>query len=172
MQGCTCLYRCRERLCLCFPSPCKGLATSLQKLTGRRAPPPLSPTQLQAPPGLPPVSSTLPGRSRHLPGSSLIRASWPGSHHSLACKGSRTMGSVCIPHCFTAHGLESTSPSLGSRVQRSGPADLGHQVKTPATGLLLQLTSPPAHGPSRSPGSSCHSLIHPPQECLLSSDIR
>lgn len=172
MQGCTCLYRCRERLCLCFPSPCKGLATSLQKLTGRRAPPPLSLTQLQAPPGLPPVSSTLPGRSRHLPGSSLIRASWPGSHHSLACKGSRTMGSVCIPHCFTAHGLESTSPSLGSRVQRSGPADLGHQVKTPATGLLLQLTSPPAHGPSRSPGSSCHSLIHPPQECLLSSDIR
>ena len=158
MQGCTCLYRCRERLCLCFPA------------LARRAPPPLSPTQVGAPPGLPPVSSTLPGRYRHLPGSSLIRASWPGSHHSPACKGSRTMGSVCIPRCFTAHGLESTSPSLGSRVQRSGPADLG-QVKAPATGLLLQLTSSPAHGPSRSPGWSCHSLIHPPQECLLSSDI-
>lgn len=49
------------------------------------------------------------------------------------------MGSVCTPLCLTARGLESTGPSLGSRVRGSGPADLGHQVKAPATGLLLQL---------------------------------
>ena len=95
-----------------------------------------------APPGLSPVSSTSPGRSRHLPRSSLIRASWLGSHHSLACRGGQTMGSLCTPLCLAARGLEFTGPSLGSCVRGSGPADLGHQVKAPATGLLLQLMFP------------------------------
>lgn len=65
------------------------------------------------------------------------------------------------------------SPSLGSRVQGSGPADRGPQAelpKAPAAGLLPQLTV--CSQPRSLLSLVCHSLIHPPQERLLSSYIR
>lgn len=139
LQGCTCLYRCREQLCLRFPSPWEGLATE----THRKEKPP---TPARAPPQSPPVS----GPSEAGPDSTSGAASQGQVAGFSAQTGPRRwlkeMGSTCTPGRLAARGLESTGPFPrqpfpGVRSSRSGPPGraskgAGHRAPSPADRVL------------------------------------
>lgn len=103
LQGCTCLYRCGEQLCLRFPSPWEGLATE----SHRKERPP---TPARAPPQSPAVS----GPSEAGPDSTSGAASQGQVAGFSALTGLRgwlkEVASACTPGRLSACGLESTEP--------------------------------------------------------------